>query len=112
MSPRPVIFISAVSKELRTARDLVAKTLISLGYDPVWQDIFPTAAGPLLSMLRQKVDAASAVVQIVGYAYGAEPAAPTPDYGRVSYTHYEALYAHTRVLAPATKVVTYDVRPG
>jgi hypothetical protein len=39
---RPVIFISAVSRELRSARDLVAKTLIAMGYEPKWQDIAPT----------------------------------------------------------------------
>ena len=41
---RPVIFISAVSGELRTARDLVAKTLTSLGYERKWQDIAPVDA--------------------------------------------------------------------
>ena len=44
---RPVIFISAVSRELRTARDLVAKTLIALGYEPKWQDIAPAETGDL-----------------------------------------------------------------
>jgi hypothetical protein len=39
MSPRPAIFISAVSSELRSARQLVASTLTFLGYDPEWQDI-------------------------------------------------------------------------
>ena len=40
----PVIFISAVSKELHSARDLVAKTLLSTGYEPKWQDIAPAEA--------------------------------------------------------------------
>ena len=52
MSPRPTIFISAVSKELRSARQLVANTLTFLGYEPVWQDIFGTETGDLRQMLR------------------------------------------------------------
>ena len=50
---RPVIFISAVSRELRTARDLVAKTLISLGYEPKWHDIAPAETGDLRAILRK-----------------------------------------------------------
>ena len=42
MSLRPTVFISAVSKELKSARQLVANTLQFLGYEPVWQDIFGT----------------------------------------------------------------------
>ena len=34
MTSRPVIFISAVSRELHTARKLVADTLLALGYEP------------------------------------------------------------------------------
>jgi hypothetical protein len=44
MLPRPTIFISSVSGELRSARQLVANTLTFLGYEPVWQDIFGTEA--------------------------------------------------------------------
>lgn len=93
MSLRPVIFLSAVSKELQTARQSAANTLTALGYTPDHQEIFPTESGQLLALLRRKVDAASAVVQIVGQSYGAEPDTPTPEFGRVSYTQYEALYA-------------------
>lgn len=71
LSSRPVIFICAVSKELHSARDLVAKTLISLGYDPRWQDIAPTDTGDLLAVLRKWVDGSQAVIQIVGHRYGA-----------------------------------------
>ena len=39
MTPRPVIFISAVSKELRSARQFVANTLQLLGYEPDRQDV-------------------------------------------------------------------------
>jgi tetratricopeptide (TPR) repeat protein len=96
MSPRPIIFISAVSKELRSARQLVANTLTFLGYEPEWQDVFGTEQGDLRAMLRRRVDAAQGVVQLVGACYGVEPEAPDTTFGRCSYTQYEALYAHQR----------------
>lgn len=96
MSPRPTIFISAVSKELRSARQLVSNTLTFLGYEPIWQDIFGTETGDLRQMLRDKIDQSKGVVQLVGQCYGAEPASPDPDFGRVSYTQYEALYARKK----------------
>jgi hypothetical protein len=97
MSPeRPVIFISAVSKELRTTRDLVAKTLLALGYQPKWQDIAPTETGDLCSVLRKWVDQSHAVIQIVGHRYGCAPNEPDPVFGLVSYPQYEALYARAK----------------
>jgi hypothetical protein len=96
MSPRPTIFISSVSKELRSARQLVANTLTFLGYEPIWQDIFGTEGGDLRQMLRQQVDQSKGVVQLIGQCYGAEPPVPDEEFGRVSYTQYEALYARKR----------------
>jgi hypothetical protein len=96
MSPRPTIFISSVSKELRSARQLVANTLTFLGYEPVWQDIFGTEGGDLRQMLRQQIDQCKGVVQLIGQAYGAEPPTPDEEFGRVSYTQYEALYARKK----------------
>jgi Domain of unknown function (DUF4062) len=93
---RPIIFTSAVSKELRSARQLVANTLQLLGYEPDWQDIFGTEEGDLRGMIRRRIDASSGVVQLVGQCYGAEPKAPDEQFGRVSYTQYEALYAKQR----------------
>src|SRR3954465_8470476 len=96
MSPRPTIFISAVSLELRSARQLVANTLTFLGYEPVWQDVFGTETGDLRAVLREKIDRCKGVVQLVGQAYGVEPPTPDPEFGRVSFTQYEALYARKR----------------
>ena len=93
MSPRPAIFISAVSCELRSARQLVANTLTFLGYDPEWQDIFGTEEGDLRAMLRRRIDSCKGVVQLLGRCYGAEPPTIDQQFGRVSYTQYEALYA-------------------
>src|SRR5947207_2936361 len=96
MTPRPTIFISAVSKELRSARQLVANTLTFLGYEPIWQDIFGTETGDLRQMLRSQIDQSKGVVQLVGQCYGAEPPTADPEFGRVSYTQYEALYARKK----------------
>ncbi|HZZ26367.1 MAG TPA: tetratricopeptide repeat protein [Pirellulales bacterium] len=96
MTPRPLIFISTVSKELRSARQLVSNTLQFLGYEPVWQDIFGTEAGDLREMLRHKIDDCQGLVQLVGHCYGAEPPTTDETFGRVSYTQYEALYGRQR----------------
>jgi tetratricopeptide (TPR) repeat protein len=93
VTPRPLIFISAVSRELRSARQLVANTLTFLGYQPIWQDIFGTESGDLRELLRQQIDHCKGVVQLVGQCYGAEPPSADKQFGRVSYTQYEALYA-------------------
>jgi tetratricopeptide (TPR) repeat protein len=96
MSLRPVIFISAVSSELSSARQLVANTLTFLGYEPVWQDVFDTGEGDLRSTLRRRIDACKGVLQLVGECYGTEPPNSDAHFGRVSYTQYEALYALTK----------------
>ena len=96
MTPRPLIFISAVSRELRSARQLVANTLTFLGYQPVWQEIFGTETGDLRSVLREKIDKCKGVVQLVGQCYGVEPPTRDEEFGRVSYTQYEAFYARKR----------------
>jgi tetratricopeptide (TPR) repeat protein len=96
MSPRPAIFISAVSSELRSARQLVVNTLTFLGYDPEWQELFGTEEGDLRAMLSRRIDACKGMVQLVGKCYGAEPPNIDEQFGRVSYTQYEALYAGTK----------------
>ena len=92
MSEKPVIFISATS-DLRSARDLVGKVLYSMGYEPVWQEIAATDGGELLDVLRKRLTPCAMVVQLVGKRYGAEPPQATADFGRVSYTQFEALEA-------------------
>jgi hypothetical protein len=63
---KPILCISAVSKELRSARQLVANTVTFVGYEPGWQDVFGTGDGDLRDMLRRRIDASRGVVQIVG----------------------------------------------
>ncbi len=74
----------------------MANTLTFLGYQPVWQDIFGTEGGDLREMLRNQIDQCKGVVQLVGRCYGAEPPTPDKEFGRISYTQYEALYARQR----------------
>jgi hypothetical protein len=100
MNPRPVIFLSAVSKELRTARGHAARLLHSMGYDPKDQDMARTEHGSLRNVLRKWIDQSEGVIQLVGKCYGAEPrdadgVTPKPDaeFDRCSYTQFEALYA-------------------
>ncbi len=107
MGIRPRIFISAVSKELASARQLVANTLQMLGYEPVWQDVFGTEEGDVREMLRRQIDSCQGVVQLIGQSYGVEPPAPDEQFGRVSYTQYEALYAKSR-----SKKVWYLILDG
>src|SRR5574338_830312 len=92
---RPRIFLSAVSAELRTARQAVARTVRTLGYDPV-QDDFPTGHGELRQWLREQIDGCEGLIQLVGDAYGAEPPEADPIFGRVSYTQFELLHAVRR----------------
>ena len=47
-------------------------------------------------MLRQQIDQCKGVVQLVGQCYGAEPPTADEQFGRISYTQYEALYARQR----------------
>ncbi len=48
VTPRPLIFISAVSRELQ----------------PIWQDIFGTEGGDLRGLLRQQIDQCKGLVQL------------------------------------------------
>ncbi len=93
MNPSPRIFISATSAEFKTARQKVANVLHFLGYEADLQEIFGTEPGDLRQMLRQKIDNCDGLIQIVGLGYGAEPPTLDPEFGRVSYTQFELLYA-------------------
>ena len=93
---QPPVFISCVSPEFRQTRSRVATILTRLGYTPVIQEIFGTEAGDLRQVLRDKIDACKGLVQIVGYGYGAEPPTADANFGRVSYTQFEFLYAREK----------------
>lgn len=93
---QPAVFISCVSPEFRTIRGQVADVLTRLGYTPIKQEIFGTEPGDLREMLRDQIDQCHGLIQIVGHAYGAEPPNVDADFGRVSYTQFEFLYARQR----------------
>jgi Domain of unknown function (DUF4062) len=93
MIGQPRIFISAVSKELDSARQLVANTLQFLGYDAEWQDVFGADAGDLRAKLRERIKGCQGVVQLVGQCYGEESPVRADQVGRISYTQYEAIIA-------------------
>lgn len=94
MSTRPVIFISAVTKELRSARAKVAATLRQLHFEPVFQEEFTSHTGVVRAVLEKELEPCAAVIQIVGHRYGWDVYdAPDPSES-MSYTHYEARYAH------------------
>lgn len=98
MSDRPIIFISSVSRELHTTRDLVAKTLYSQGYDPKWEDIANSDPGNLLATIRDWIDQSAGVIQLVGHCYGGQTDIVDPAHGPLSYTQYEAVYARQKTL--------------
>src|SRR6516162_10363503 len=92
----PAVFISCVSLEFRQARGRIAGIITRLGYTPVVQEIFGTEPGDLRQVLREKIEACEGLIQIVGQGYGAEPPTVNPNYGRVSYTQFEFLYAQSQ----------------
>lgn len=92
--PRPIILISAVSRELDSTRFIVANSLISLGCKPIWQDIATTKETDQKADISKEVDRSDAVIQIVGHHHGTEFVDPDDESVSVSLTQYEALYAH------------------
>ena len=93
---QPSVFISCVSPEFRQTRSRVAAILTRLGYTPVIQEIFGTEPGDLRQVLRDKIDACEGLIQIIGQGYGAEPPTVDAEFGRVSYTQFEFLYARSQ----------------
>ena len=82
-----------VGRARPNAASRIANILTRLGYTPVFQEIFGTEPGDLRQVLRDKIDDCQGLIQIVGRAYGAEPPTIDAEFGRVSYTQFEFLYA-------------------
>ncbi len=87
---KPKIFVSAVTEELKVARDWVANTLDLCGRQPIHQENISEKGGDLLDVLRKKIDECKGVIQLVGYHYGAELPRVETESGPMSYTQYEA----------------------
>ena len=103
---KPRIFISTVTRELKSTRQRIAAILTRKGYEPEWQDIFGTEPGDLRDMLRRKIESCHGLIQIIGDAYGAEPTEPDAQFGRCSYTQFEFL--HARALDKKTWLLIAD----
>jgi tetratricopeptide (TPR) repeat protein len=109
--PRPKIFISTVTKELQSARKVVTDTLRRLHFEPVVQDEFPSHTGVVRAMLEKELEPCAAVIQIVGFRYGWDVyGAPDPT-EVMSYTHYEALYAHRKPIPIWYLIATDEYEP-
>ncbi len=96
MTEKARIFLSTVTKELLSARELVAHTLSFLECEPVVQEEFGSTTGVVKGMLEERIKPCVALIQIVGHRYGWDvPGAANPT-ECMSYTQYEAHYAHQR----------------
>ena len=105
------IFISAVSRELGTVRQIVKKGLEDNGYHAVEQDNFEPDYRDLVDKLRKKIDSCDAVVHIAGHCYGAEPRNRPEDAPRRSYTQLEYDIANELGL-PVYVFLTGDAFPS
>lgn len=89
MQPVPRIFVSATSRDLRTARGLVAEGLRRMECLPIVQDDFPPDYKSVRDMLRTKIQDCNAVVHLAGFYHGAEPQPIIPGPDRRSFTQME-----------------------
>ncbi len=89
MQPVPRIFVSATSRDLRTARGLVSEGLRRMECLPIVQDDFPPDYKSVRDMLRTKISTCNAVVHLAGFYYGAEPQPVLPGPDRRSFTQME-----------------------
>jgi hypothetical protein len=96
MNPRPIIFLSAVSRELKSVRQLLADVFESLGVGVEVQDIFNVPTGDLRQALREKIDHCCGVVHLIGQHYGFEPPVHETPFDPCSYTQLEARYGLDR----------------
>ena len=74
MKSRPTIFLSGVSHEFGSFRDAAQQQLLIKGCYPENQPGFPPDFHEVEEMLTPKIAASDAVICIVGFRFGAEPA--------------------------------------
>ncbi len=89
MQPVPRIFVSATSRDLKTARGLVSEGLRRMECLPIVQDDFPPDYKSVREMLRTKLETCDAVVHLAGFYYGAEPQPVLDGPDRRSFTQME-----------------------
>ena len=104
------VFISAVSRELGTVRQLVKKALEDSGYHVVEQTTFPLDYRDVVDKLRLLLASCNAVIHIAGQCFGTEPSQQPEGTTRRSYTQLE--YALARKLDKRVYVfITDDAFP-
>ncbi len=87
MGGPPKVFISAVSGDLGSVRQLVKEALLTMDCFPVEQTNFTPDHRTVVEMLEEKIAGCQAVIHIVGMRYGVEPRTRTDP--RRSYTQIE-----------------------
>ncbi|MEQ1839103.1 MAG: tetratricopeptide repeat protein, partial [Verrucomicrobiales bacterium] len=87
MDPKPDVFISAVSGDLASAREVVKNALLDIGCHPVVQTHFAPDHQSIRKMIEDKIAPCQAVIHLVGLRYGFEP--KVPEVPRRSYTQIE-----------------------
>ena len=94
----PSVFVSAVSGELKDARQLVANCLrVFHNIEVRHQDQIRHESGDLLVKLKTAIDESVGILQLIGEAYGAAPPGGIPEFGgEISFTRTEFLYALER----------------
>lgn len=89
--PKPKVFISATSRDLKSYREVVTAWAEQQDYDPVVQDYFGVQSdyGTVVHMLRDKLAPCDAVIHLAGMFYGFEPTNRPSGEMRRSYTQLE-----------------------
>jgi hypothetical protein len=108
MALRPEIFIAAAAPEMNACRKSAKMALQEIGAKPVEQADFNIEYGPLHGVLMQLLQKCDAVVHIMGYQFGREPAERTLHAPRRSFTHYELDIAQKLGLP----IYTFSAAPG
>ena len=69
----PRVFVSAVSSDLRSAREVISKALTRIDCLPDEESLFATEYGEIRELIARKIDSCQAVIHLVGRDYGGEP---------------------------------------
>lgn len=83
------VFISATSADLASHRKVVKETLLTNDIHPVEQTNFPPDFRTVTDLLADRIRGCDAVICLVGFVFGAEPAERPPEHLRRSYTQLE-----------------------
>ena len=108
MALRPEVFISAAAPEFNALRKTVKHALLEIGARPLEHADFSVEYGQLHGVLSQMLGRCTAVIHLLGYQYGQEPAERTLHAPRRSFTHYEVDVAQKAGLPVYTFAATSE----